>query len=446
MPKYLKQAAIKGQYGVNVVERNVLKMGYKWVAGNASLDTGIDGEIEIRDPETEEAMNLILRVQVKTRGDLDADSPNGFRYTCKKNDLDYWMQGNAPVVLIVVKIPEDQAWWVSIKDYFKDTERRKTRQVYFDKARDRFDEHAAVPLRELAQTVDDGVYFAPKGRDEKLISNLLEVTRLPEELWMAETEFRSGPDMHAKLREHEDWPPQEWFVKDGRIYSPHALRDFPWNQVCDVGTIELIDMPEWRDAESPEMRGDFVRLLNNFLRTRARQIGLWWSKDEKCFFFKPTKDLSAKSVNYRSLTNDTSREVFRRYPKKSAPDETAFCRHCGFERSFRRFGGVWYLEITPRYVFTLDGSELHPYREEYQAKIKTIEGSAAVRGLVVMFAYLLKSDDSSLFKKPYPFLGFGDLAQANLMVGIDDGQWSAADETASTSLHEEMPDMPLFDQ
>ncbi len=445
MPKFLRKSAIKGQYGVNVVERLVLKMGYKWIRGDAALDTGIDGEIEIRDPETQEAKNLILRVQVKTRSELDANSTESFRFTCSPDDLDYWMQGNAPVILVVVKIPEDDVWWVSIKDYFQDSNRRQSRQIEFHKERDRFNERAAVPLRELAQTINDGVYFAPHVRDEDLISNLLQVARLPAQLWMAETEFRLPKDLYEALDEHQERAPNEWFLKDGRLYTPHNLREHPWNAVCDVGTVESIEIAEWRDADSWEVQRDFVRLLNQCLRTRCGHLGLRWSKEEHCYHFKPTRNLRPREFTYRSLINETSREVFRHYAKKNAADETAYYRHCGFEGEFRTFGGEWYLQITPRYVFTKDGRELHPYREEYQAKIKTIEGSAAVRGLVVMFAELLRHDDPTLFHSPYPFLGFGELAQATVPVSIDDADWSAGDELASKSSHEETPDGWLFE-
>lgn len=446
MPKYLKKTAIKGQYGVNVVERIVLSMGHKWVAGDASLDTGIDGEIEIRDPETEEAKNIVLRVQVKTRGDLEQDRPEGFCYTCKQDDLDYWMQGNAPVLLIVVKIPENKAWWVSIKDYFSDHERLQGRKVVFDKQKDVFDHTAASRLREMASRESTGIYFAPQSGDEELVSNLLHVSRMPPQLFMAETEHRDPRDFRDALRELVEYPPREWFLKDGRVYSVHNLRDDPWASACDIGTVESIETTEWSDGDSHKIRGNFVRLLNQCLRTRAGQIGLQWSKDEGCYYFRPTRDLRTRQIGYKSLAKSTQRDVFKMYPKKSAPEETAYYRHCGFQPVFKRFGGQWYLEITPRYVFTSDGHELHPYREEYQAKIKTIEGSKAVLGLIVMFADLLSNDEGNLYKTPYPYLGFDTLEEVKLDVVIDDSAWSATDEIAPESSREEAPEAPLFDR
>ena len=446
MPKYLKKSAITGQYGVNVVERIVLSMGHKWVAGDASLDTGIDGEIEIRDPVTEEAKNIVLRVQIKTRGSLEQDSDGRFCFTCKPDDLDYWMQGNAPVLLIVVKVPEDKAYWVSIKDYFSDQDRRRNRKVFFNRVADAFEAAAAPRLLELASQEVEGVYFAPKSSNEELVSNLLRVHRMPSQLYMAETTYRDPKELRVALREVIENPPDEWFLKDGRVYSVHNLREGPWARVCDIGTAETIETEEWSNSESHELRGYFVRIMNQCLRARAWQLGLRWSKDERCFHYRATRDLKDRTVRYKSIKNTVPRNVFKRYTKKKTPDETAYYRHCGFEPSFRNYGGEWYLEITPRYVFTRDGRELHPYREEYQAKIKTIEGSKAVMGLVVMFASLLSDDHNSLYTKPYPHLGFDGLAEVTLDVAIDDTFWSSSDEIAPATTLEEAPDAPLFDQ
>ncbi|MHC4369295.1 MAG: hypothetical protein ACYSW8_16930, partial [Planctomycetota bacterium] len=108
------------------------------------------------------------------------------------------------------------------------------------------------------------------------------------------------------------------------------------------------------------------------------------------------------------------------------PDRIAYYRHVGFEPRFLRFDGKWCLEINPTYRFTSDGKEPHPFREEYLSKIKSIEGSAAVGGIVVMFAALL-ADRHNLFAKNYGHLGFGDLMSVKMPVGIDDSLWSKRD-------------------
>lgn len=63
MSKYLLPQKRIGQLGVNLIERIVLRMGHKFEQFNAELDTGIDGLIEMLDPQTHEATNCVLLVQ-----------------------------------------------------------------------------------------------------------------------------------------------------------------------------------------------------------------------------------------------------------------------------------------------------------------------------------------------------------------------------------------------
>jgi hypothetical protein len=131
----------------------VLEMGYVWTPAN--LDAGIDGTIEIRDPKTEAALNLILRVQSKaTEGRFINETDHSFEYIVNERDLNYWLQGNCPVILVRSNVMERKAYWVSIKDYFADTSRRKVRKIVFDKAKDLFSPACADRLLSLA---------APKG-------------------------------------------------------------------------------------------------------------------------------------------------------------------------------------------------------------------------------------------------------------------------------------------
>lgn len=58
-----------------------------------------------------------------------------------------------------------------------------------------------------------------------------------------------------------------------------------------------------------------------------------------------------------------------------------------------------------------------------------------------MFASLLE-DQTGLFVTPYPYLGFGELADAEVDVGIDDELWAKKDElqpSSQTELEEVEP-------
>src|SRR5688572_26432351 len=137
-PKIVSLEARLGQQGINLIERHVLAMRSTWTPIGA-IDVGIDGVIELCDPTTGEALGQIVRVQGRaTEGAWDNDTSDGFTYRCRQRDLDQWLRGNAPVVLIVCRPSTDEAYWVSIKDYFRDAARRAKRVVEFSKHANRF--------------------------------------------------------------------------------------------------------------------------------------------------------------------------------------------------------------------------------------------------------------------------------------------------------------------
>src|SRR4051812_22891208 len=131
--KKIAPQSIIGQLGANQIERIVLNMKYVW-RPTLIFDAGIDGEIEIRDPITGEATNSIVKVQAKaTTLSFQAETADAFEYLCEQKDLDYWLRGNTPVILIVCRPDTDEAYWVSIKDYFRELATRKGRKILFDK-------------------------------------------------------------------------------------------------------------------------------------------------------------------------------------------------------------------------------------------------------------------------------------------------------------------------
>jgi hypothetical protein len=255
----------------------------------------------------------------------------------------------------------------------------------------------------------------------------LEVTRIPQLIYCARTALRDPAEFRDQLKKRMEYPPREWLFDSKLIYSVHDLRDEPWASACEVESVKTIEARKWASSSDPEERRLFVWTLNECLRSFAGKIGMRYSKAEDALYFKKTPDLSPRVKRYRSRQQSAARDVFREYRSKTDPSKVFYYRHVGFEPRFRHFDGRWCLQINPTYLFTSDGEKTHPYHQEYLAKIKSIEGSGAVGGTVVMFAALLR-DREGLFADNYPHLGFGNLLDAELEVGIDDKLWAKDDQ------------------
>jgi hypothetical protein len=427
--KKIDQKSLIGQKGVNLIERVVLDMGFLWYP-TLGLEAGIDGLIEIRDSVTGEVSNSIIQVQSKaTTQEFQAETVDGFDYLCKEKDLHYWLQGNAPVILVRSRPDTNEAYWVSIKDYFADPQKLKERKIHFDKRRDRFDSNSRSALISHAVPKDAGIYFTPPPKSEILYSNLLHVSRFPERIYVAGTDYKDRRDMWAGVESFGADTTGEWTVRSQRIFSFLPLDSHPWDRLCDQGTLEEFDAIEWAFSEDPERHRIFVELLNYCLREKARGSALRHSRKHECYYFEATEDLRPRTVTYQSVTNKTTRTVFRGYPKPISPK---YYRHSAFAGRFQMYEENWFLEITPTYYFTWDGYKPDRFYEDRIKGIKRLESNAAVLGQVIMWAEYLSR--KGFITDSYPLLEFDRLEAFEIGNGIDEKAWLPNEEAGAKRL------------
>jgi hypothetical protein len=417
--KRISQSDIVGELGINLVQRICLEMNFLW--HSTGLEAGIDGYIEIR-LDTGEVTNRIIQVQCKaTDRPFENETPSTFEFRCSARDLNYWLTGNAPVILVRCRPRTNEAFWVSLKDYFRDLTLRKSGKVIFDKTRDRFDATAKSTLQRLATPENSGGYLGTLPKPEVLNSNLLEIASLPKYYYVAATEFRTPGEVFATLHEFTRSVQGEWTLGAKMLTSFHDLSTQPWTAVCDRGSVEELHTGEWAQTEDPIRQRQFVQLLNACLRAKLYWKGVKFSRESQCYYFRATQDLSEREYSYQSREHKTSRSVFKGYPKKSDHTQMSYYRHSAFEARFVRYGTTWYLQITPNYHFTRDGERLSRFAPDLLSGIKRLETNQAVHGQVVMWARLLTERD--LFEVGPRFLDFGPLLAFQLEVGLDDDAW-----------------------
>ena len=171
--KHIHNNSIIGQDGVNLIERIVSGMGYLW-RPTSMYDAGVDGEIEIRDPTTGQVTNCIIKVQSKaTTRTFARESDSACHYVCDADDIEYWLNGNVPVILVISRPDRNEAYWKHVTEYFRDPRRQADRRVVLDKVADRFDTSAADALRNIAAPKDPGLFLPPPSESEPLYSNLI---------------------------------------------------------------------------------------------------------------------------------------------------------------------------------------------------------------------------------------------------------------------------------
>ncbi|MCP4609732.1 MAG: hypothetical protein GY845_13575 [Planctomycetes bacterium] len=214
------------------------------------------------------------------------------------------------------------------------------------------------------------------------------------------------------------------------IRSFYDLREEPWTQICDRGSVEQFGIDEWSDSDDPDIQREFVRLMNNTLRGDMYIRHLRHSKEEHCFFFTARKTDSGEpkawKYRYKALHYWTSREVvsLHRNPKTN---QVAYYRHNAMKGTFLRIDNKWYLAIIPHYVYTIDGKAIHPYSEDLLSGIKRIEHQSAVFGQTIMWKHKLTFTPSRTFfggdTTEEPLITFGNLLNPTSERGLDEQSW-----------------------
>jgi hypothetical protein len=103
--KKVTPQTIIGEEGVNLIVRRVLEMGHLFHPRR--IDHGIDGHIDLVEPGTGRHLNQTILVQSKAHDrSLQQESRTSFVFTCDQRDLEHWLAGNAPGIVVVSHPPE----------------------------------------------------------------------------------------------------------------------------------------------------------------------------------------------------------------------------------------------------------------------------------------------------------------------------------------------------
>ena len=416
--KTISAQGLLGQRGINLIERIVLEMKSLWTPTGPN-EIGIDGYIEFFNPESSEPLGLTVAVQSKVRSALGTEQSPTFTFSCKRADVEYWLSGNVPVVLIVSNPAANEAYWVPIKDYFKNRSLEETSSIVFNKSDQRFSAKSFQELAAIA-TPNEGLYLATAPKTEVLHSNLLSIEAFPEYIYVGDTGCPYARDVWALLRKHGNTD-AGWVIRNKRLMSFHDLSASPWVEICDPGTIEKFTTTDWSESADADRQRVFVQLLNQTLRAQLSPEVRYWS-GEDCFAIVGNRP---KQLSYRSLKRQARISVISRYSSTAKTGHTyERLRHMALRAQFRRIDTKWYLELTPTYRFTRDGFELDRFHEEGLRGIKRIEGNRAVLSGVLFWADYLRHDNT-LFAKVAEPIQFGHLMTFDATSGINDADWSS---------------------
>ncbi len=356
----------------------------------AKDDFGVDAEIEVVVPKASgegyETAGGIVKVQAKSgKSYVLHDSPSNFSTPVERNDLLIWNSNTFPIIFIVYHPGDDTLYWKDIKAYLKTTPQvfQTPVHIVFDKTADRFDEQSYDALCALALVSPPRISHQQR---ERLFSNLLLVKRSPRVITHASTTFQSEREVREQIQRYV--PP--FCLIEGRLYTLVDLRDpqCVFRPLCEIGSIRDMQAAQWRDDELRAR--DYMYLLNQLLRSHLHRCGLRYNRVFHRYYF-PRQDEDQMEFRRDWINVRTGRSAERTVVKHYHYGKDTFWRHLAIDLSFQRLGTSLYLQVIPKYLFTIDGQTPcdRTMVGPYTTRIKAVERNIHVLNHVLFWVDVL---------------------------------------------------------
>lgn len=360
-------------------------------------DFGIDGEIEITIPKPNgvgfQTTGGIIKVQSKSgKSYIKQDSEKRFSTPVERNDLEYWYTSNVPVIFIVYHPDDDTLYWKDVKAYLKTTPNvyQAPLRIIFDKQQDRFDETCYPKLCALAAISPPPVTTE---QSERLFSNLLLVKRSPTGVTSAHTSYDNASNVRLFITSFI--PP--FCISANELYALSDLRnpECVLREYCDVTTIRDIPVAHWIEQE--QGKNDYTYLLNQLLSSHLRGCGLRYHKDLRRYYF-PRQDETSEEFKREWVSVRTGRTDTRTIVKHYQYGKEHYWRHLAAQFMFRRFGRFLFLQVLPKYLYTIDGQIPYDVTKVGPAttRIKAVERNINVLNHVLFWADVLSGSNPSI--------------------------------------------------
>jgi hypothetical protein len=424
MAKKAPVQTITGESGVHLIARIVDDMEHIWHPA-VGQDSGIDGQIELRDPATGELRNVRLGVQSKaTKGKWDRENEHGFSYKPEPHDIAYWLSSNQPVLLICSR--DGEAYWRSVQEWARNPDARAKGYLRFNKQKDRFDASAAARLFDLKAASCDWVEPpGPPRIAEQLLTNLMPIAWRTDHLLSVRVPSGDASSVLGPAWE-QGIHHTAGVLKQGRYWSFAA---FDERLLTAISASDLAQhaLSEFLDRGSIDEMNILKELVVRALVARHQELR--WHAFKKVAYFRRREEET--DVEY-AWAKGKPRTVVHAYFSTGEDVHFTGYRHDAVELTIRDLGEQWAVQITPTYLFTWDGTKLSGHHDKALAGIKKLDKHRAVSTSVRMWQHLFTERPSLLNPGPHEFFDLRPLLEAVVPFGINADDWAEmSDEEAS---------------
>jgi hypothetical protein len=228
-------------------------------------------------------------------------------------------------------------------------------------------------LREMKRIHEERVGQSMKGYQPKkeeilstetLHSSMLPISRLPQLIFSATTQYRKGNiiELFERINRNKDGDFIYSFeLSNGRIYTFTNLRinNNPYDGTYDKSTIEVASAIDFWSR--PDTYRLYISLLNRSLTSFLKRRRVAYDRTHHRYYFQPEKNVIERKFSYKSLSGKrTSRSIVHNPVTKATGQPKSYWIHLGANLSFQQLSDrQWVLSIRPERHLTQDG--IKPY-------------------------------------------------------------------------------------
>lgn len=345
MAKKADNQTITEQSAVHMIQAMVDRMDHLWHP-TTGKDSGIDGEIELRDAATGEVRNVRIGVQSKgTDRRFIRETSSSFTFRPEPKDVSYWLSSNQPVLLIVARPGTNELYWRSVQEWANDPAAKSKGYIRFDKQRDRFEVEAGAALFNLRAGADDRVE-PPSAAEvaETTLSNHMPIRFKADTLWSVSVPAGSAAEV---LKPAWDQGLQQPGALHARRFWSLQPIDARFTQAISGTDVAATALKEVLAGRRPEHVNILKEVVVRMLIDRAPELR--WHAFKKVGYFRRREEHQPVTYTWHSGKPRTVVGV-----KSSSDEDGHFMRyrHDAAELVVRTLQDGWVLQINPTYLFT----------------------------------------------------------------------------------------------
>ena len=202
-----------------------------------------------------------------------------------------------------------------------------------------------------AKIMEDFGDISPLKSPEKIFLNLFRFG-LPSQIYVARTLYRTANDILAE-KPGETLPIFD--LNNGQLCSFNEFTSKnPLSSFIVPGSALSIHTEAFAENEDDEYT--VIKILNRWIKRRCRKTGLEFDDRTKTYYYpKVENGTGLVSVSWKAPSRESTREITK--PMKNG-EKVNFWVHRGAVIAAKKFWGVYYAQIKPRFLFSSDGINL----------------------------------------------------------------------------------------